>query len=227
MQNNAMDRMATRGTPDADPLRSLGIGNRGRSAKNMKHLLFATIFLVCLTHLSSAEDHALRAFLGLRASSVEMAAVQDNRFYVFTIAFFKDGKFLGYGQFHTGARTPQENNKSLEVIWGKKNEKMGYTSTSMSSSFDFSEDAFFEGVVLTMKGHEVPMTPNRHTYEGFRVVGFAAKPPEGKRQGFGNVLAKAPEEAAAEFPKLVLLLYQDFTDQKDYLDFVESKKPKR
>lgn len=193
----------------------------------MKHLLFTTFVLVCLAHLSSAEDQALRAFLGLRASSVELAAVQDNRFYVFTIAFFKDGKFLGYGQFHTGARTPQEQNKSVEVIWGKRNEKMGYTSTSVSSSFDFTEDDFFEGVTLTMNGHEMPNMPNQHTYEGFRVVGFAAKPPEGKRQGFGNVLAKAPDEAASEFPKLVLLLYQDFTDQKAYLNFVESKKPKR
>jgi hypothetical protein len=156
-----------------------------------------------------------------------MAPVQQDKYYVFTIALFSEGKFIGFGQFHTGARTPQERYSNLELIWGKKAGLTGYTTVSMSSSFDFQEDSFFEDLTLTRAAKEMPGIPNQQVYEGFRVVGFAAKPPSVMDQSMGNVVRMNPEEAAAKFPKLVLLLYQDFTEQQDYLRFVETKKPKR
>ena len=185
----------------------------------MKTLHYLILIFACACSSQAKGDQALRAFLDLRSSAVKLVPVEKTLWYVFTIAKFENGKFVGYGNFHTGERNPLDKDSELEIIWGKKDGVIGYASSSVFSFFEFKSDDFFDGVTLGSSGDQ---NLSAEKYDDFYIQGFAAvRPTDGKPMS--GLISGKFEKEAPRFPKLILLLYRDFEKQSDYLEFIKTK----
>ena len=175
---------------------------------------------------------AIKAFFGLRSSFVTLASLPpqatNDIWYVFTIGKFENGKFLGYEAIEGGVRVPSAHEGGeLELLWGKKDGKMGYVTTWPLGAGDFHEDTFFEDISYFSSGGQTGM-PIIEKYDGFEIDAFAAVPPAGRlmnphRQPIspleGNFMANI-----AQFPKVVLLLYREFPSRDEYLKWIGTHK---
>ena len=202
---------------------------------NTKLLIIAGLIL-SITRLAHAEsDQAIKAFFGLRSCEVKVAPLRDPNshkeiWYVAALAKFENGKFLGYGRIEGGVRgifkTAEEDGK-LELMWGKKDGKMGYVMTWPMGAEDFKEDSFFDGITYCSTGGETGI-PIIEKYEGFEIEDFAAVPPaEGIMKPHNPPIS--PMEGnfmsnIARFPKVALLLYREFPSQKEYWAWIQSHK---
>ena len=169
--------------------------------------------LLVFSPLSSASDVALRAFLGLRASSATLKDITIDTPYVTAIARFEKGRFLGYDRLSNGLLSARDTtHKTFEIIWGKSDNKYGYAFVHGSSCYDHKVDPIFEHL-SSMTESWTSMNGLNHLpdFRGMKILTSAESSPINK-------------DSYKKADYAVLILYKPFSNLKETLDFMRTMK---
>ena len=176
-------------------------------------------FLVSVTPLV-AEDEAVRAFLGIRASHVDLETPTKPMFYATTFAKFQNGQFIGFGHLGTGMNQPESSRRYVEVAWGTNAGAVGYVFIDPFGSSSFTADPFFEQLTVTMSGKPLPMHPQ---FRGFEAVGYALSK-DAQQSSSKLFLTKDIEHELQGCDHAIVILYREFEKQEDYSKFISEFK---